>query len=65
MELEQEQLIALAEAVKSACVETAEQAHEQASISGLCGSGAWEVAQGAVKTLDIRPLVREFLDSMS
>ncbi|SCZ50661.1 hypothetical protein [Thiohalomonas denitrificans] len=59
--MDQEKLIAFAEAVRKCCVETAEEAYEQASISGLCGSGAWEVAQGAVKTMDLEPLVVEFL----
>lgn len=63
--MEQERLIALAEAVKILCVETAAEAYEQASISGLCGSGAWEVAQGAVKMLDIDAFVKEFLHANS
>ncbi len=49
---------ALAEAVRQACLEAAEAAYEQASISGLCGSGAWEAARGALQCLDLDALLR-------
>ena len=50
----------LAEAVRAACLETAGKAYEQASISGLCGEGAWEAARGALQSLDLEPLLREY-----
>ncbi len=43
----------LAEAVRAACLRTALDAFEAASISGLCCTGAWECAVGAVRTLDL------------
>lgn len=48
-----------AEAVRTACLEAAINAYEQASISGLCGEGAWEVARGAIQTLDLKRLIEE------
>ncbi|WP_412068917.1 acetyltransferase [Rubrivirga sp. IMCC43871] len=43
----------LAEAVREACVRAALDAFEDASISGLCYTGAWECAVGAIRTLDL------------
>ena len=43
----------LAEAVRDACVRAALDAFENASISGLCCTGAWECAVGAMRTLDL------------
>jgi len=45
--------IPLAEAVRDACVAAALAAFEDASISGLCCTGAWECAVGAMRTLDL------------
>ena len=50
----------LAEAVRAACLEAAGKAYEQASISGLCGDGAWEAARGALQSLDLEHLLREY-----
>jgi hypothetical protein len=49
---------ALARAVQQACIETALAAYEQAGISGLCQEGRWEVAVGAMRSLDIDALLR-------
>lgn len=43
----------LAEAVRDACVRAALGAFEDAPISALCRTGAWECAVGAVRTLDL------------
>ena len=45
----------VAEAVRAACIRAAQEAFEQASMSGLCCEGAWEVAVGAMQTLDLGP----------
>ncbi|MEK7796867.1 MAG: acetyltransferase [Pseudomonadota bacterium] len=50
----------LAEAVRAACLEAASKAYEQASISGLCGEGAWEAARGALQSLDLEYLLRKY-----
>ena len=47
----------LAEAVRAACLDAALQAYEDAQIRGLCGEGAWECAVGAVRTLDLEPII--------
>ncbi len=46
-----------AEAVRDACVAAGLAAFEDASTSGLCCTGAWEVALGAIKTLDVETVV--------
>jgi hypothetical protein len=48
---------ALAERVRSACLQAASTAYEQAGISGLCGEGRWELAVQAIETLDLAPLL--------
>lgn len=52
--LSQQQAQALAQQVREACVEVAQTAYEDASISGLCGVGAWECALGAIRDLDLQ-----------
>lgn len=47
----------LAERVREACVSAALRAHEDAGIQGLCSSGRWEAALGAIRQLDLRPLI--------
>ncbi len=43
----------LAEYVRSACMQTALDAYEQAGVSGLCGEGRWEFAVQAIRNLDL------------
>lgn len=47
----------IAEAVRAACFQAAQEAYEQASISGLCHEGALEAALGAIRSLDTEPLL--------
>ncbi len=49
----------LAETVRAACLDAAIKSYEQASISGLCGEGAWEAARGAIQALDLKRLVEK------
>ena len=51
--------LALAEQVRSACLQAAFNAYEQAGIAGLCGEGRWELAVQAIRTLDLARLVDE------
>ncbi len=48
----------LVESVHSACLQKVQTAYEQASISGLCGEGAWECAVSAMRHLDIDALLK-------
>jgi hemerythrin-like domain-containing protein len=48
---------ALGERVRSACLQAASTAYEQAGISGLCGEGRWELAVRAIETLDLAPVL--------
>ena len=47
----------LAERVRSACLQAALDAYEQAGISGLCGEGRWELAAQAIANLDLARLL--------
>lgn len=52
-----EQRLALVEAVREACIQAALDGYEEASISGLCGEGALEVAISAMRRLEPEALV--------
>ena len=45
--------LAIAARVRDACIEAALAGYEDASISGLCGEGALEVAISAIRRLDL------------
>jgi hypothetical protein len=47
----------LAEQVRAALVEAALNAYEDASVRGLCAEGAWEVAVGAMRSVDLSRLL--------
>jgi hypothetical protein len=49
----------LAEAVRSACLEAALRAYEDAGISGLCHEGRWEYAVQAIKGVDLTALLKQ------
>ena len=49
----------LAKRIRDTCLEAALQAYEDAGMQGLCAEGRWEAAIGALKTLDLAPLLRE------
>jgi hypothetical protein len=42
------------------CIESVRQAYEDAGVQGLCAEGRWEAAVGALRTVDLTPLLREF-----
>lgn len=44
---------AVLEAVRTACLEAALQAYEDAALQGLCAEGCWEAAVGALRSLDV------------
>ena len=50
----------LAKSIRDACLEALLQAYEDAGVQGLCAEGRWEVAVGALKTVELAPLLREF-----
>ncbi|WP_295581487.1 hypothetical protein [uncultured Lamprocystis sp.] len=49
----------LAEAVRSACLQAALDAYEQAGVSGLCGEGRWEIAVQAIRNLDLVQVIEK------
>lgn len=51
-------LIPTLEAVRTACLDAALRAYEDAGIQGLCEEGRWEAAIGAVRALDLEAVAR-------
>ena len=49
-----------AKRIRDACLEAVLQAYEDAGVQGLCAEGRWEAAVGALKTIELAPLLREF-----
>lgn len=49
----------IANQVRNECIQTALAAYENASISGLCGEGAFEAAISAMRMLDVEVLVAQ------
>jgi len=48
----------LAENVRDACLKAAQEAYENAGISGLCEEGRWECAVAAIRSLDLESVIR-------
>lgn len=55
----------IAEAVRTACLETASAAYERAGMSGLCQEGRWELAVDAMRALDLDALLARLRDAGS
>ena len=49
----------IAERVRDTCLKFIIQAYDDAGIQGLCAEGRWEAAVGALRALDLAPLVKE------
>jgi pentatricopeptide repeat protein len=47
----------LAERIRAALVQSALHAYEDAGVRGLCAEGRWEVALGAMQSLDLSGIV--------
>ena len=50
----------LAKRIRDAYLDAVLQAYEDAGVQGLCEEGRWEAAVGALKTVELAPLLREF-----
>jgi len=48
----------LAKRIRDACVEAVREAYDDAGVQGLCPEGRWEAPVGALRTLDLAPLLR-------
>ena len=53
----------LAEAVRNACGKVAQEAYENAGISGLCEEGRWECALDAIRALDLEAVINAIQDN--
>lgn len=50
----------LVERVRTACVQVALEAYEDAGVRGLCAEGRWEYTIGVLRQMDLQPfLVKE------
>ena len=47
----------VAEQIRTALVRAARIAYDEAAMQGLCAEGAWEVAVGAMRALDLSSFV--------
>lgn len=54
--------LTLAEAVRQACLDALLEAYEDAGVQGLCAEGRLEAAVGAVRSLDLKPLIQKIGD---
>jgi len=54
----------LVKRIREKCVEAILQAYEDAGIQGLCAEGRWEVAVGALRTLDLTPVLRQYRQTL-
>jgi hypothetical protein len=52
----------LAERVRAALIEHAQEVYADAGVRGLCAQGAWEAALGALRSLDLGPMCRAAVD---
>ena len=50
----------LAKRIRDACLEAVLRAYEDAGVQRLCREGRWEVAVGALKTVELAPLLSDF-----
>jgi hypothetical protein len=51
----------IAEAVREACLTSALEGYEEASMRGVCHEGAWECALGAIRTLDLQMVLAQLV----
>jgi len=51
----------LAKRIRQAYLEAILQAYEDGGIQGLCAEGRWELALSTLRTLDLTPVLRDFL----
>ena len=56
-------LESFARRIRDACIEVALQAYEDAEYNASVVKVAWEAAVSALRTVDLRPLLREFQQS--
>lgn len=54
---EQEPQRRIAGAVRDACAKVAQEAYENAGLSGLCEEGRWECALAAIRALDLEAFI--------
>ena len=50
----------IAEIIRAACLQAAQEGYERAAADGLCDEGALEVALEAIRSLDIENLLRDW-----
>lgn len=56
-------ILNIAEMVKSACIESAREGFQDASMSGLCTEGAIEAAISAIQKLNVERIVKKHTET--
>jgi len=54
-----DQMLRFAESVRAACIKAAIEGYQHASISGLCGEGAFENAVSAMRVANLTDVLKE------
>lgn len=52
-----DEMHAVAEAVRAACLQAALDGYERAGLSGLCEAGRWEMVVDALESLDVDAVI--------
>lgn len=58
---EREHALAVARAVRKACLQTAIDGYEQAGFGGLCEEGRWEMVVDGLRALNVEAIVEQTL----
>jgi hypothetical protein len=58
-----DQMLRLAERIRAVCIKAAIEGYQHASISGLCGEGAFENAVSAIRVVNLTDVLKEELSS--
>ena len=54
--------LAVADAVRAACLQAAVDGYEQAGFGGMCEEGRWEMVVDSIRSLNLEAIVRKALD---
>lgn len=57
----EEGALAVADAVRAACLQAAIDGYEQAGFGGMCEEGRWEMVVDAIRTMDLQAIVKKAL----
>lgn len=59
----EKEALAVADAVRAACLRAALDGYEQAGFGGMCEEGRWEMVVDSIRSLNLDAIVRKALES--